>query len=121
MANRRRRVLPFDLEVDDRTSQMSEEALNCRRRGSHKWEEKGMTRRRYNELLAQGLWEDSYVCGNGCKATWRQIWSLRTGEVIEAERRYPTGGEYRMPKGEGRLPRNQARIAYAARRIPALS
>lgn len=118
MPRKARRVLSFDLGVDERTSQMSEEALYCRKRG-HKWGEKGITRKRYTELLAQGLWEDSYYCENGCGGTWRLVWSLRTGEVLEKDRRYPTGGDYLMPRGSGRLSRNEARIAHAARRIPA--
>lgn len=118
MAGRRRRALSFDLHVDDRTAEMSEAALYCRSRG-HKWGDRGITRKRYTELLKDGLWEDSLYCENGCGGTRSIVWSLRTGEVLEHKRDYPKGGDYLMPKNSGRLDRSQARIARAARQIPA--
>lgn len=118
MARTRRKALSFDLDVDERTSEMSDQALYCRSRG-HKWEDRGITRKRYAELLADGLMEDNMYCDSGCGSTWIVTWSLRTGEVLESKRDYAKGGDYRMPPGQGRLPRGRARIARAARLIPA--
>ena len=109
--------LKFSLDVDDRTSEMSEEALFCRSRG-HKWGDRGITRRRYAELLADGLMEDNRYCENGCGGTWRQVWSLRNGEILVNERLYPKGSDYLAPKGRGRILRAQARIARFARSNP---
>lgn len=114
----RRKVLAFDLDVDERTAEMSDAALRCRSRG-HKWEENAMTRRRYAELTAAGLWEDNLYCDNGCGSTWIINFSLRTGEILSSKRQYPKGSEYLMPKGNGRLARDSARIARVARQIPA--
>lgn len=109
--------LNFNLDIDDRTNEMSEEALFCRSRG-HKWGDRGITRKRYAELLADAMMEDNRYCENGCGSTWRQVWSLRTGEILVNDRDYPKGGEYRAPKGQGRVLRAQARIARFARSNP---
>ncbi len=73
------------LTVDDRTVHLSQIALYCRRFG-HDWQLKATTKRRFNELLDLGQQEDNRYCGNGCGSTWRQLWDLSTGEVLENER-----------------------------------
>ncbi len=105
------------LKVDERARNLSEEALFCRRFG-HDWKLQAMTKRRFNELIALGQQEDNRYCANGCESTWRQLWDLRTGEVLENERTYPSGGAYLMPPGSGRMDRKEARVALFARQYP---
>lgn len=112
-----RRKVRLGLNVDDRTSHLSGEALFCRRYG-HKWEVKAMATRRFKELLSNGLQEDNRYCGNGCGSTWRQVWRLDDGQIVENERTYPKNGEYLLPPNSGRLHRNAARIALFAREHP---
>lgn len=107
------------LVIDDRTEHLSDEALYCRRWG-HKWETKAMSLNRFNELLRLGHQEDNRYCGNGCGSTWRQLWDVSTGQVLENERSYPKNNEYLLKKGSGRLHRNDARVAEFARRHPEL-
>lgn len=116
MAARRRKV-NVDLDVDDRTTAMSNEALFCRKLG-HNWQQRGMTRRRYHELIQQGIMEDALYCANGCGWTWDIVYTLRNGDVITSKRRPPRdSGSYLMPAGSGRMNRAQARVAYAARQV----
>ncbi len=112
-----RRRISLGLAVDDRTAHMTETALFCRRYG-HKWALKATTKRRFNELVARGQQEDHRYCENHCGASWRQLWDLGTGQVLENEREYPKNGEYLLPAGSGRLHRNDARVALFAREHP---
>lgn len=112
-----RRKVRIGLQVDDRTSHLSDTALHCRRYG-HDWKTKAMPKRRYNELLALGQQEDNRYCGNGCGSTWRELWDLSTGQVLETERQYPKNGEYLLPSNSGRLNRDAARVALFARLHP---
>lgn len=117
MATARRRKIVAELEVDHDTDNMSDEALKCRKRG-HKWEERGMTRKHYQELISQGLMEDALFCDNGCGWTWTITWRLRNGEVITSKRIPPKDkSSYCMPAGSGRLSRDAARVASAARTL----
>ncbi len=113
----RRKTARLGLQVDDRTAHMSAQALFCRRNG-HKWTLKGTSLRRFRELVSMGLQEDNRYCENGCGATWRQMWRLDDGSIVENERSYPKNGEYLMPSGSGRLHRNAARVALFAREHP---
>jgi hypothetical protein len=108
------RKVKLGLNVDERTSHMSDEALFCRKHG-HKWGLKALSRKRFLELVEQGHQEDNRFCENGCGGTWRQLWDVHTGEVLENDRDYPKNGEYLMPPGSGRLHRNAARVAQFAR------
>lgn len=105
------------LDVDDRTQHMTDEALHCRTFG-HKWAMKAISRKRFQQLIAQGHAEYHRYCENGCGSTWRQLWDVRTGEVLENDRSYPKNGEYLMKNGEGRLRRPNARVAQFARSYP---
>lgn len=115
MAATRRKFL-MDLDVDERTVGLSDEALLCRSRG-HKWEDRALTRKRYNELLREGIMIDAMYCGHGCGCTWTITWALRTGEVVESKREYPKDKSYLMPLGTGRLNRRTARVARASRTL----
>lgn len=112
------KAVRLGLQVDDRTGSMSDEALYCRRYG-HKWTVKAISRRRFQELIQAGHNEDNRYCENGCGSTWRQLWDVRSGEVLENERDYPRNGEYLLPTGSGRLHRNEARVALFARQYSA--
>lgn len=114
------RKLIKELDVDERTDTLSDEALKCRARG-HKWGDRGITRRQYNELLNEGLWMDAMFCENGCGCTWTITWSLRTGEIVENKREYPRTGDYLLKPNSGRLNRSNARVAAAARRLAAVA
>lgn len=117
MATARRRKLVAELEVDEATANMSDEALKCRKRG-HKWEERGMTRKHYQELISQGLMEDALYCDNACGWTWTITYNLRTGRVLSSVRTPPQNkSSYFMPAGRGRLSRDAARVASAARTL----
>lgn len=106
--------LSLKLPVDQRTSDMSDEALYCRRWG-HRWEIKAISRKRFLELLALGQQESQRYCSNGCGSTWTELWDVYTGDVLETRRDYPKGRDYLMPTGSGRLNRSQARVAQFAR------
>lgn len=114
-----RRILK-SLEVDERTDHMSDEALKCRSRG-HKWGDRGTSRRQYNDLLALGLMQDAMYCENGCGGTWTITFKIHNGEIVENKREYPKTGDYLMPKGQGRLRRDNARVAATARRLAAVA
>lgn len=109
------------LMVDERTAALSDEALFCRRFG-HKWAVRAVSRKRFFELLDRGQQEDNFFCENSCGLFWRQLWDVRTGEVLEKETpKYPGNGAYLLPPGSGRLRRNEARVAQWARRNPGYS
>lgn len=115
MASRR-----LHLPVDDRTTNMTDQALLCRSLG-HKWTLRALSRKRFNELIELGLTEYFRYCEHGCGSTWRVVWDVKTGDVVENEREYPKNGEYLMPSGQGRLHRPHARIAAFARQHPGLA
>lgn len=108
------------LAVDERTGEMSDQALMCRSLG-HSWQLRAMSRTRFSELIKLGLTENFRYCANGCGSTWRQVWDVSTGEVVEQEREYPKGLEYKMPHGQGRLHRTKARVAAFARQYPGIA
>lgn len=107
----------LNLTVDDRTDAMSDEALVCRSFG-HRWTLRAISRSRFQELISQGLTEYMRYCENGCGSTWRQVWDVRTGDVVENDRHYPNSGSYLAPPNQGRVRRPQARIAAFARQHP---
>lgn len=114
-----RKASSLGLKVDERTKDMSDAALFCRRYG-HKWALQAMTPKRFKELVAAGLHEEQRYCENECGSTWEEIWDLYSGDTVKARRDYPKGAEYKMPQGTGRLNRKQARVAYFARRYRSL-
>lgn len=113
-----RRRNAVNLDVDERTETMSDQALICRSRG-HKWGDRGLTRKRYQELIRDGLWEDALYCENGCGYTKSIVWELRSGSIVSVTAQYPQDGSYLLPKGvSGRLNRDSARVARVSRIIP---
>lgn len=111
------RRIRLSVSVDDRTTQMTEQALICRSSG-HAWQTRARTRKRTHELASQGLMEFDRYCGNGCGSTWRQVWNVVERVMVENERRYPTGGEYLMKPGNGRMSRADAVPSLFARINP---
>jgi hypothetical protein len=115
----RSRLSKINLDVDERTEQMSDEALVCRSRG-HKWGDRGLTRKRYQQLIKDGLWEDALYCENGCGYTKSIVWELRSGNIISQTQAYPSDGSYLLAKGfTGRIRRDSARVARVSRQISA--
>lgn len=108
------RRIKVALPVDDRTGNMTDEALVCRTWG-HKWERRAASRKRTVELLQNGLVEYYRYCGHGCGSTWRQVWSIEQRAIVENDRSYPKNGEYLLPKGTGRLRRGDAWAANFSR------
>jgi hypothetical protein len=102
------------LDLDERTSALSDAALVCRTFG-HKWERRALSRSRVTELLKVGCAEYYRYCEHGCGSTWRQVWSFRERMMVENERTYPKNGEYLLPSGTGRLDRAAAREAQFVR------
>ncbi len=108
----------INLPVDDRTEDMSDEALVCRSRG-HKWAERAVTRKRFNETLLLGFIEEFNYCENGCGSVWERTFDLN-GDMLEQKRKHPSSG-YLVPTGQGRLSRQAARVARLARRYQQLA
>lgn len=99
-------------ELDDRTEDMSSQALVCRTYG-HSWLPLTMSRARRAELAKRNQVED--VCECRCGAVRTMLIDLGTWDVAEHPRiKYPEG--YLSPvKGMGRLPRSEARKAMFVR------
>jgi hypothetical protein len=108
--------LNLNLEVDERTDALTNEALFCRTFG-HKWELRAKSRSRTLEALQQGVVEYDRFCGNNCGCTWRQVWSIRERMIVENERSYPKNGAYLMKSGNGRLNRTEAWAAQFTREM----
>lgn len=112
------RRFKVSLNIDDRTNEMTDEAVVCRAWG-HKWERRAASRKRTMELLDRGLVEYVRYCEHGCGCTWRQVFNLN-GHCVENDRQYPKGSEYLMKPGSGRMRRQDAFPAMFARENPQL-
>lgn len=111
------RRIRLNVQVDDRTAEMTEQALICRSSG-HAWVMRAKTRKRTHELAAQGLMEFDRECSNGCGCTWRQVWNVRERIMIENDRQYPQGRDYKVRPGDGRMSRADAIPSLFARLNP---
>lgn len=109
MSTRRRKPA-----ADERTEDMTTEALECRRFG-HAWNERPQGKKRRAALRRKGQDASVLQCAR-CTLTVVEVVDLDTYDVIsrKPEGGYPPG--YLAPRGSGRLPRREARKAYAARR-----
>ncbi len=100
-------------QVDERVVNMPMVVLQCRKMG-HAWQERPLGKHRRNELRGTGVIEELFMCLR-CK--------LRRCDVIDEDTydkvgtSYPDGYPegYAAPRGSGRIPRREARLAYAAR------
>jgi hypothetical protein len=118
--NVRRRVsrrVNLDIDIDERTVDMSTQALLCRGRG-HRWEDEAMSRRQTMENLKSGIMEYRKRCR--CGQSIREVWSIRERVRIVNERKYPKGGLYKLPPGSGRLNRADAWAASLMREVALL-
>jgi hypothetical protein len=105
------------LVVDERTDDLSDEALYCRSWG-HRWELRPLSGARFQELLSKGLTESFRYCDNGCGSEWIELYDVETFEVRQTIRKYPKKSDhsnYLITPGSGRLPRREARKANFAR------
>lgn len=107
------RRVNIDIDVDERTSEMSNQALICRGRG-HRWEDVAISRRQTLENLKNGIMEYHTRCK--CGQSIREVWSIRERMRIQHERKYPTTG-YKVPPGSGRLARRDAWAASIVREV----
>jgi hypothetical protein len=117
-ATRRRssvlKKINLDLPVDERTKEMSNQALICRR-GGHRWVDQALPRRQTLENLKNGIMEYRKACK--CGYSISETWSIRERMRVESKARYPKGGEYLMPPGSGRLSRAEAFAASVVREV----
>lgn len=109
------RRVKLGLQIDDRTDQVSDEALYCRAYG-HRWYMKPMSESRLRETLRNGLIESDRFCENGCGSEWLEIVDARTFETVQTRRRYAEG--YLISPGSGRLPKPEAKKSRFARQFP---
>lgn len=116
MAARNR--LRLRLTPDDRTDNISDESLFCREYG-HKWGVKPYSEATLRQWLKNGVIENSRWCENGCGSEWTEIVETTNFTVVERKRSYSK--DYLLKKGDGRLPRNEARKAAFVRNWPQFS
>lgn len=119
MATARRRtvktmVADLGIEVDERTREMSFQALICRGRG-HRWEDVALPRSTTLDNLQNGIMEYRKQCKCGQKI--REVWSIRQRARIHLKREYPKNNEYLVPKGSGRLRKGDAWAAGLVREL----
>ncbi len=114
--SRSKRLAP--LVVDERTKDMTTEALVCRGGLNHAWIEipQAEDDARSNRLL--GIAEIKAVCHGGCGGMWVRQWSTLTEPWLLIKNKRDYGANYLVPKGTGRLPKHEARKAYFARKFP---
>lgn len=101
--------------VDDRTADMTVDALACRG-DNHWWKQRpsGSKRRaQIKELLDRGLLERSADCRQ-CGAERRQLVDIVTYVTVSSSVRYPEGYLLKE-KGSGRLLRREAKRAFDCR------
>jgi hypothetical protein len=105
------------VEVDERTDQMSLEALMCRRYGGrHAWMPVLRSARRRAELLDRGQTESVSRCVRECGARVTELIDLRTGDLISRKIEYPSEGYLIAGPSRGRLPVSAARQALYMRK-----
>lgn len=109
------RRIRLGLVTDERTAQISDEALVCRSTG-HRWIVKPQSEQRLRVTLVNGIIELDRFCDNGCGSSWLDVLDARTFEVLETRRRYSS--DYLIKPGYGRLPRNEARKSNFVRQFP---
>lgn len=100
-------------EIDDRTDEMTNNALTCRSFG-HRWVMHPTDRTRFLGLLEAGYKEIVVTCANGCGLSLTTVYNRSTGEVVQQVRRY-ADSSYFVPKGTGRMHRSDARVALWVR------
>lgn len=103
------------LTADERTTEISDEALYCRTYG-HKWAVRPYSEQSLRIWLRNGVIENARWCENGCGSDWIEYIETRNFTVIDVKRTYPKG--YLLKPGSGRLPRNEARKSRFMRQWP---
>lgn len=101
-------------QIDDRTQDMTQQALMCRSYG-HAWTPVPVPRKRQAELATQGMFEDNVECSR-CPCRRTTLYDMGNWDVAAHPRtEYPKEGYLSTVKGGGRLPRSAARIAMLVR------
>jgi hypothetical protein len=104
------------LQLDHRTNDMTEEALECRG-WNHLWQRQTLPPNQVLAMLAQGYAEAVRNCR--CGAVWRQVYDANSFDVVLDRHDYPNTG-FKVPPGTGRLNKREARKAAFAREHPGL-
>lgn len=106
----------INIEVDSRTTAMPIEALLCRSI-NHPWQRVPLAKKRWSELLRQGMIEYHWVCFR-CQSRRVDEIELPSFMIIRSRIQYSEG--YLMKeRGTGRLPRVEARKALFLAEAPA--
>lgn len=106
----------IQVDVDDRTDQMTLQALLCRRYG-HAWMPVPQGAKRRAALLKLGQTESVNRCIRDCGVARVELIDLDSWEVISRRMEYPEEGYLMTGQGTGRLPRSEARKAIFARNV----
>jgi len=98
--------------LDERTDKLTDGMLNCRA-FRHDFRKLPPNPDRFAELLRQGYKEVVERCAAGCGTTWTRVFSRASGAMVEQYRTYDP--DYKMPRGTGRMSKDEARKAQFAR------
>ncbi len=118
MTARATRVRKIRVVLDDRTSAMPDEVLECRG-FNHNWVRQPVAPHKAIEMARDGYKLIIRVCRErqdgtgGCGNTWTQTFSRHDGSLVEEQRDYDKG--YLVPPGTGRMGKAEARKALWAR------
>lgn len=104
--------------VDERTDDMDEQVLHCRGL-NHIWIDVPATPHRAAQMSRDGYLEIVRRCREdlgGCGGVWTVVINRRTGAYVTNKRDMPK--DFAVPRGSGRMSKDAARAAWAARRDP---
>ena len=99
--------------LDERTDKLTDGMLECRG-FQHDFRRMPPDPARFAELVRQGYKEVVERCAAGCGTTKTRVFSRATGALVENPK-YDHDPDYRMPKGTGRMSKDDARMALFAR------
>lgn len=106
------RAKKIRVRLDGRTEKLTDQMLNCRG-FRHDFRKLPPSPQRFDELLRKGYKEVVERCVGGCGTTWTRVFDRKNGAMIEQHRSYDS--DYKMPKGSGRMSKDDARAALFAR------
>ncbi len=100
------------VQLDERTEKLTDGMLECRG-FRHDFRKLPPNPARFAELLRQGYKEVVERCAGGCGTTLTRVFDRKSGAKIEEYRQYDP--DFKMPKGTGRMSKDEARKALWAR------
>lgn len=98
--------------LDDRTEKLTDGMLECRG-NRHDFRTAPPNPARFAALARDGLKEVVEHCVGGCGTRLTRVFNRRTGAMTEQHRTYDR--DYKMPRGTGRMSKDEARKALWAR------